>query len=178
MKKITSYLLILFMVFGLALNTQAANKAVTEGKKAKVTTVKTGSTKVTKNNSGSGYVKFTAPKAGTYQFTFSGLHLNKPNPTDNAIADFFLCIKNKNNTMVRQDIYKRSNGKYDQAIEIGSAYYVSKRTYPASASPSSKYLTKRTVSKKMKKGQTIYIEHRGNGDPKSPVYYTLTIKKK
>ena len=102
-----------------------------------------------------GYVKFTAPKAKTYTFTFSNVKpLVEQGTTDDAIVGMALPITFRNGNA--KAIEAKTEGGSYQYINIGSSRYVASRNNKKPYKVND-FLTSRTASLKMKKGQTIYL---------------------
>ena len=163
-KKITALLLMLVMavtVFSVStIDSQAAStKKVTANynpKKAKA--LKVGNNKVTspktykKDGIGSRYtyVKFVAPKDGTYKLTMSNIACND---SSSALCNFYICDK----PPYYSSIYVKTN--YGKATCL---FMATKASYNAfhknEKNTTNKYLAKRYGQLKLVKGQTVYIK--------------------
>ncbi len=133
----------------------------------KATKVKLGSTNLKFKQ---GYIKFTAPKKGSYQFSFSDLS------GDVASAGFFFYrvkTTKKTNLLKRKQVFTEGGKTYIVRIchkEAVDKYYDDGTSSDSSSSSSSKkktipstkvttlsYLASRTAKLTLKKKQTIYI---------------------
>ena len=181
MKKLRGTILTLFVVMaavfsGLTLNTMTAQaknvKAVTNYRKAK--SLKKGKNRINYSNThGKGsYVKFKAPKTGKYVFTGYNLKSNKKDEATGLNID---TINFSIGPMKWGSIYqlycKTEGGK---AL---SAYITTYAAYELNVMKKmpNPYLASRSMTIKMKKGQTYYIyisDNNGSGA------FTMTVKKK
>lgn len=141
----------------------------------KAPAVKVGTTKVTckKQNT---YVKFTAPKAATYQISIYNItSLNKPSSyQDYGHANFYIRQKSSSSSTPSRMKVKTQGGKTDWLRMASPACYDS--FYKGSKVTVDSSLKKRTVTLKMKKGQVIYVNN-GHYTAGKSTYY-LQIKKK
>lgn len=139
---------------------QAAKKVTTQKNYKKAKAVKTGTTVVTvkkrsrKNYYQDNYVKFKAPKTGTYVFTVSSFKENGKK------SDFSGCggltiSKLSNNYPMALDV--KTQGGKTRYLNVGT-----KQMYQFSVKNGEKkvdqYLTKRTATLKLKKGETVYLD--------------------
>ncbi|MBQ6360126.1 MAG: hypothetical protein IJJ25_03140 [Lachnospiraceae bacterium] len=171
--KVLSLMLVAALVLGtFAVPAQAATKKKTVKKQSytsdvsilnkKAATVKKGTTKLTFKG-GDGYVKFTAPKGKKYKFTFSNMKSKKGILT--AVG-----IQLKDRTSPAYAWYtkaKTAGGKTDFLnIGLNGKTIKSKKKVDW-------YLTKRTATIKLKKGDVLYLQVR-NAPEKTTC--TLNIK--
>lgn len=141
----------------------------------KAPAVKVGTTKVTCKKQDT-YVKFTAPKAATYQISIYNITtLNKPSSyTDYNLANFYIRQKNSSGSYLSSMKVKTQGGKTDWLRMATPTSY--ERFYKGTKVKVSTYLQKRTVTLKLKKGQVIYVNNNYFTGGKSTYY--LQIKKK
>ena len=158
---------------------QAARKVTTNYNYKKAPAVKTGTTTVTarpfksanykkKNLAAVGFVKFKAPKAGTYQFTVSKVAI-KGDATSyaNGAVTFM--------TGTGSSIYPAKYLKVKTQGGKTSTLYICSRTYSRSQKTTiGTFLTSRTATVKLSKGQVVYLDF-NNGKTNT---YSLKIKKK
>lgn len=162
---------------------QAVRKVTSNYKYRKAPAAKTGTTIVTarpyksSNNSKKAvsavsWVKFTAPKAGTYQFTFSDyvVKANKNEKIYGSIALHTGINKYKNSSYPQE--YLRINTKGGRAYILcmcsPSAYHKPAKVHI------SDYLSSRTATVKLKKGQIVFIKFNNS----KAVSCKVKIKKK
>ena len=152
------------------ISAQAAAKkvsATTNYKKAPK--LKTGTNKVTarKNNS---YVKFTAPKNGTYTFTISNIATINGKYPDTNLGNLY--IEKQNGSYLSTQTVKTNGGKSSVLWTATKESY--ERFHKTKKPTSSTYLATRYGKLKLKKGETVYLEYYYTG---GKCTYTLTVKK-
>ncbi len=153
---------------------QAATKKVTATKKqAKAPKVKVGSNKVTVKLKPytQSYVKFTAPKAGKYVFTFSNLKGKE---------DFTLGYLGIQKKMGKYYNYQQLSTNLGKTLlpSIASKYAMTTSTVKRHNKENKKadrYSASPKVTMSLKKGETIWIMMTGSSKPLS---YSLNIKRK
>ncbi|MBD5544942.1 MAG: hypothetical protein HDR01_12090 [Lachnospiraceae bacterium] len=191
MRKSKSKLLVcLGLVMALVLTTvapatsmevQAAKKATTNYNYRKAPAVKTGTTTITarpfkasnskkKNLAIVGFVKFTAPKTATYQFTVSKVAIKgKPGTYANGCVTFYTGMGSSSSRYPKSYLkVKTQGGKTD------TLYVCSSSEYKPAKITANTFITSRTATVKLKKGQVVYLDF-NNGKTNT---YSLTIKKK
>lgn len=194
MKKIgkISKLVCLGLAIALALTTltpaagieaQAAKKVTTNYNYKKAPAVKTGTTTVTarlyksanykkKNLAAVGFVKFTVPKTATYKFTFSKVAIkgNSSSYANGAIT-FYTGTGGASSIYPTKYLKVKTEGGSTGTLWLCSSYL-------GGAAPkkpkTGSFLTKRTATVKLKKGQVVYISFNNN----KTNTYSLNIKKK
>lgn len=149
---------------------QAAKKVTANAQYQKAPTVKTGTTTVTskKNKvSTAKWVKFKAPKTGTYKFTVSNFK-----PADETNCGHFNFYTNPA-SYDRLENLKTEGGRNDNfsiASKKFMAYYK-----PGDTKKKDRYRTSRSVTINMTKGQVVYMRlYYTTGDKYT---YSLNIKK-
>ena len=152
------------------IDAQAATKKVTTSGKfksavpKKAPTVKKGTTVVTLKKA-AGFVKFKAPSTKSYKFTFS--KLSGPNGFTSSFTSFLGANENGKLTFVPVKTY----GGKNTALFLSSKKVSTQLT---NAKKKDYFLTSRTATVKLKKGQTVYIYTEATGGKKTT--YTLKIK--
>ena len=131
-------------------------------KKSKV--VKKGTTTLTISRS-EGYIKFTAPKTKTYNFTFSDFKVK-----GTSLSFIYAYKKNKNDPTSLKHVMVSTKGGKTDVLRIAST----KNEETASGRLADRYLHKRSVKMKLKKGETVYFYFYGALAKKSTV--KLNIK--
>ena len=165
------------------METQAAKKVTANLNRKKAPSVKVGTTTITTKvklkskgdtvNPIGSYVRFKAPKKGTYQFTMSNLRY-KSNPGEDALGSLY--FENSKGVAIR---FKTQSGKSDSLSftpfdyideeedgEEGEEGEITTGTVPKP----------RTATIKLKKGQTIYLYF--ESIEAATYTYNLKIKKK
>lgn len=162
-----------------SMEVQAAKKVTTNYNYKKAPAVKTGTTIVTarpykaanykkKNLAAVGFIKFKAPKAGTYQFTISKVAA-KGNSTAYANgAVTFMTGKGSSIYPAKYVQVKTKGGKTTTLYVCSKQYTTSQKT------TTSTFLTSRTATVKLSKGQEIYLDFNNSVTNTC----TLKIKKK
>lgn len=166
-----------------AIEAQAAKKVTTNYNYKKAPAIKVGTTTVTarpykgsnnktKTKTAVSWAKFTAPKAGTYQITFSNY-----SKKGNSNAIFFGCVT----MMTGKSTY--AGAKYPQSYlkvktkggKTNTIYLCSSASYTDYGS-TSQYtsLPSRTATVKLKKGQVVYFDFNNS----STATCKVKIKKK
>lgn len=191
-RKKSTLLVCLGLVMALVLTTlvpdtsmevQAAKKVTSNYKYKKAPAVKTGTTIVTakpykksndskKNMSAVSWVKFTAPKTGTYQFTFSD-YVVKANQNEK----FFGAITM--HTGISRSADSSYPKKYLSVKTTGGKTYTLYMCSPSAyvkPAKAEKYdsLSSRTATVKLKKGQIVFMELNN----RDTITCKLKIKKK
>lgn len=173
-KKVLSFLLVLAVVVSVAspVKVEAATRKATAASKAtKATTVKTGTTIVTVKSSKDGYTKFKAPKAGTYVITISDV---KGKSSNNIINGGISLNEMSEYGLIGYPKLKTEGGKTDY-FKVASK---KSAKYSTSGKKVDRYLSKRTITVKLKKGQVVYMwNYFANFDTKNTTY-KLNIKRK
>lgn len=160
---------------------QAAKKVTAQKNWKKAPTVKTGTTVVTVKKKPKNldalytYVKFKAPKKGTYTFTVSSIKIKGEKPANSiACGDFIIQKPSADKKYLNSQKVKTEGGK-TAFLAIGT-----KEMYEFSKSEGEKkvnqFLTKRTGTLKLKKRETVYIMFYLISDKQYT--YNLKIKKK
>lgn len=155
----------------------AGTKKVTASKKIKNSTkVKSGSTIVkSKQFRKHAYISFTAPKAGTYTFTFSDISVSDGN-YNRALGHYYLktAIKSSYSNRVYYDNVKaKTEGGTNTVFQFATKNYDNR--YISSGSKKNRYLKTRSATVKLNKGQTIYLDTYITSDKGQ---YKLKIKRK
>jgi hypothetical protein len=181
MKKLTALALALVIALSVIVvanpsDTQAASTkevtAATNCKKAPA--IKTGTTKVTYKQS-KGYVKFTAPKKGTYVITFSGL-ATKPVPASGRDICYSYCnIGKKILGSYLDPIKVKTNKNKKTDVLWVTTKYCWNDSNKAEGYGVDNYLYSRTATLSLKKGETIYIYNYASTDKHT---LNINIKKK
>lgn len=166
-----------------AIEAQAAKKVTANYNYKKAPAIKTGTTTVTaKKYNGSNnksktktaipWVKFTAPKAGTYQFTISDLTVKgKSNTTVVSAVGMWTGVNTWSGSTYPQSYLKvKTKGGKTSTLWLCSknAYLSSGKVSTATSLPS------RTATVKLKKGQVVYISFNQSYN----VTYKVKVKKK
>ena len=156
-----------------SVETQAAKKVTANKKQAKAPKVKVGTTTVKVNLKAhtNSYVKFSAPKAGKYTFTFSSLKGKE----DFALG--YLGIYKKINNYYSAQTLKT---KYGKALfpNIASKYAMKTSIIKSSNQQTKKalrYYASQTVTMYLKKGENVWIMMATSSKQSS---YKLKIKRK
>jgi len=149
---------------------QAATKkvsATTNYKKAPK--LKVGTNKVTakKNNS---YVKFTAPKTGTYTFTISNIATIKGRNPDTNLGNLY--IEKMSGSYLSTQRVSTNGGKNTVLWTATKDSY--NRYYKGKKVTKDTYLATRYGKLKLKKGETVWLEYYYTG---TRCTYTLKVKK-
>lgn len=149
---------------------QAARKATGNAKYQKAPTVKTGTTIVTSKKaktSTAKWVKFKAPKTGTYKFTVSDF-----SPADVINCGHFVFYTNPA-SYDRLTNLKTEGGRND-SFSIASKRFMNNYR-PGTVKKKDRYRTSRSATIKMTKGQVVYMRlFYTTGDKYT---YKLKIKK-
>lgn len=167
-------------------NTYAAPKNITAANsQSKATTIKLGKTyrvKATKKTGDKMYtwVKFVAPKAGKYAFTFSNFTNRDKSQNDIGNSNSYLISKVKSkysNTVYNENLTFSTKGGKTSTIWLCTKYSYNSHK-PAKIS-SSTFLPSRTCTVSLKKGQVVYYKNHFAGSYKDPTYYyNVVVKKK
>lgn len=175
-RKITKMIvLLLAMVMMFSIPIEASAAKVTAAKNwHKAKTVKKGKTSVTvpkMDISSSGYVKFKAPATKTYKFTINNVR-KYGKKSSQGIEHNWISFGTKGRYDYLNSVAIKQNGKKTYTLWVCSQMSWSiGRTSKITSSTS---LPSRSVSIRMKKGQTIYIQSGIDMDGKT--CYDLTIK--
>lgn len=191
-RKKSTMLVCLGLVMALVLTTlvpttsmevQAAKNVTTNYNYKKAPAVKVGTTTVTakpyksanykkKNVTAVGFVKFTVPKAGTYQFTVSKVAIKGDSTSyANGAVTFYTGVGSSSSVYPKSYLKVKTQGGKTSTLWVcssTSSYYTPSKVTAAT------FLTSRTATVKLKKGQVVYIDF-NNGKTNT---YSLTIKKK
>ena len=177
---ISIILAFVFIISSFVIKTEAAEKEV----KTKVTDsysdkniikkapkIKKGTTTIKAEKKKTCYVKFTAPKTKTYKFTFTPEFTEKQN--ENFMLGYFQICRIKYGKLSTQKL-KTKGGKYI-ALNVGNQKYID--ALETQKNKAKAYMTSRSTSLKLKKGETIiissYILKNQNEDK---LKYQVTIK--
>lgn len=164
------------------ITTEAASKkkkvtASTSDNTEKMPSVKKGTTTVKVSNKKNSYYKFTAKKAGTYVLTVS--NVKGVDDSDDTAYGYIAVGVKKDGTLSFIGTDYATEGGTRNVFNLCSKTYYNQYMTDSSVDLVEQYLTKRTVTIKLKKGQTIYICNDFNfmsGSGK--IKYTLKIKMK
>ncbi|MBD5156333.1 MAG: hypothetical protein HDT13_01650 [Butyrivibrio sp.] len=188
-RKKSTLLVCLGLVMALVLTTlvpttsmevQAAKKVTTNYNWRKAPTVKVGTTTVTarpvkssnykkKNLASVGFIKFTAPKAGTYQFTISNLvKKGDAQRYTNGAVTFWTGNGSANSIWPDKYLKVKTQGGKSHTLWLCSKRYSSGKVTAAT------FLTSRTATVKLSKGQVVYMDFNNSYTNTC----TLKIKKK
>lgn len=140
---------------------QAARKATAQKNWKKAPAVKTGTTTVTSKKaktSTAKWVKFKAPKKGTYKFTVSNF---KPSDEINCGSFTFYTDPAKYDTLTNLKTQGGRTSNFHIASKKFMQYYK-----PGNTAKKNRYRSSRTVTINMTKGQTVYMR----------LYYTTATK--
>lgn len=162
-----------------SMEVQAARKVTTNYNYKKAPAVKTGTTIVTarpykaanykkKNLAAVGFVKFKAPKAGTYQFTISKI-AEKGKPANYATGAVIFMTGEGSYIYPSKYIKVKTNGGKTTTLYLHSRDYAKNQKITTST-----FLTSRTATVKLSKGQVVYLDFNNNKTNTC----TLKIKKK
>lgn len=152
----------MIMVLALPMEASAAAKATAAADWKKAKAVKAGTTVVTigdatKTKANNGYVKFKAPATKTYKFTLSNIRRYGKKSTNDVITTYagfrtatqyggYNTLKFKQNKKDTYSLYLCSVKSRNIALKYGNKTVTAYTPLPS-----------RTVSFKLKKGETIYI---------------------
>lgn len=131
---------------------QAAKKVTANKKYKKAPTVKTGTTTVTSKKSSQNvgkYVKFKAPKTGTYKFTVSSF-----SPADEINCGYF-CFYNDPAKYDRLRDLKTEGGRAS-SFHIASKKFMNGFKH-GNTKKADRYATSRSATMKLTKGQVVYM---------------------
>jgi len=157
---------------------RAAAKKITANKKYKKSpSIKLKNTYTVTVKAGDSFVKFKAPKAGTYDFTLSNLTVYKGGKKSNdaETVRIYFCMKSKISKGLSIQRIKTQGGKAFYLNFCNAKYY---KKYPDKTITGSSNLPKRKVTMKLKKGQTVYIQAASFGLDYSKFTCKLSVKKK
>lgn len=133
--------------------------------------IKKGTTIVKVEKKKTSYVKFTAPSTKTYKFTFTPQFTEEQNK--DFMFGYFQICRIKYNKLSTQKL-KTKGGKYI-ALNVGNQRYIDAIEAPKNKAKA--YMTSRSTSIKLKKGETViissYIQKNQNEDR---LKYKVVIK--
>lgn len=188
MKKSTKsicIIIIMALVLGVfvpvvGMEAQAAKKVTANLNRKKALSVKVGTTTITTKvklkskgdtvNPIGSYVKFKAPKKGTYQFTMSNLRY-KSNSGEDALGSLY--FENSKGVTIR---FKTQSGKSDSLSFTPFDYIDEEEEGEEGEITTGTVPEPRTATIKLKKGQTIYLYF--ESIEAATYTYNLKIKKK
>ena len=166
-----------------AIEAQAVRKVTANYNYKKAPAIKVGTTAVTakpykssnlktKTKTAVSWVKFTAPKAGTYQFTISN-YAKKGN--SNAVIYGCVTMMTGKNTYAGARYPKSYLSVKTKGGKVNTLYLRSAASYTSSGSVSKyTYLPSRTATVKLKKGQVVYLDFNNS----STITCNVKVKKK
>ncbi len=148
---------------------QAAATVTTNKNENKAPKIKKKGTYNINDKTNNGYIRFVAPKTGTYTITVYNVRdWKKKTTTSHNLGQYYVYKKNRN-WLERQEL-KTNYGK-SNVFWIGTKY--TQRFKDTSKKTVDGYLYSRYVKIKLKKGETIYMNSYWTGGKHQ---YTLKIK--
>ena len=174
-KALLAFCMLMIMAVSLPLTSQAAVKAGTT--KAKAAKVKVGTMNFYTKSKDEAFLKFTAPSAGTYKFTFSNLarYGYKSTSSKSGVLGSIMVRKYRklsSGTTVYDYVKVSTQGGKTDNLSIESAYWYN--LLHKGETGLNVYLKSRYGKVKLKKGETIYFRTYFCGDP---VSFTLKTTK-
>ncbi|MBQ8528003.1 MAG: hypothetical protein IJ429_05950 [Lachnospiraceae bacterium] len=161
---------------------QAAPKKVTANKNyKKAPSIKINKTyKVTsKTKGGKTFVKFKAPKTGTYVFTISNVKTYKPSKNDDGrdLANFYIkkMVGSSSYKYLGMQQVKTQGGKATCINMCTPGWY---KKYPVKKAKTGSNLQKRTATIKIKKNEVVYVNMSYYTGKDCKCTYELKVKKK
>lgn len=178
MRRMMAAVLVVLMLtqISIPLTSLAATKTVTASTSKstkKIPSVTKGTTKVTVKDGKASYFKFKATRAGTYTFTISGL---SGSSEKNDRINGCMAVGSSPASLFEKE-YRTEGGKTTVYNLCSKAFYSSYYKYASLGEKVNRYLTSRTITIKMEKGQTLYFYNYFLASS-SKIRYTLKIKMK
>ncbi len=196
MKRIATFALAVMMVLSVVMvqspieaNAASTKKVTANYNYKKAPALKTGTNKVTAKKKGYNYpfVKFKAPKAGTYTFAISGITSTGNTKKEIGYGNISLGVPSgyKNYmTDLKVQTNKAKNASkigtkkvYASSLGICTSYCWNKYEKADYKKGKSNYVYTRYLKIKLKKGQTVYLNSYFAGT-KTKYTYTVNIKRK